>query len=1784
MKKTDIIELNSIKWVLRELMPVLEEIQKLLVNYVDNNNQPQDLPDIVRLLDQTQGTLRMVELYGASMLAEEMLALVQDIQNNRLADEKGSLEILLRASLELPNYLDRIQAGSPDVSLVLLPLLNSLRATRAQPLVTENLLFLPDLLIHGITDKRFATKSKSALSLEDAARKIRPPFIRIMLNLLHGEKEQKQLEKLDRFFGLLNAATSEGQIKQLWLTCRALIESLAAGGTELNVPIKMLLGHVERQFQPIINKGELWFAENIPVELLRSLLFYVAQSDSRGKRINIVKRLYQLDELLPSKKQLEEATKTHAGPSLSLIKTASSGVKEDISEIKNIFECYVHAETKDPAILNSVHTKLSNISDTLGMLGISKARTILDQQLPYISDILEVGIDQNEQAKLLDRLAEGMLSLESAIEDFQLSKAHLIGSETTNTRANTDSAFQQLPEAESKSLIDSLLSEVATDLSAIQDELLDSKGHQKDDQTDSLLQIIKPRLTNIKGAFELLNSQKSAQLIEILESYLSEKLQHRTFEILEKNEQKLIAEAITSIEFYVYAFKENDQNIESTYLAASRSVEKLRHTIEGQQDTDGQSRTSPLKLSEQETASPQANDNNATNHHHAEPEEVLAQQEQQIDDNFQTINPDIDDELFNIFIEEVQEEFNALNDILPLWKEDPENTDHLTRIRRTFHTLKGSGRVVGAERMSELSWAVEHLLNIAINGTVPISNKLIGFIFSATETIPLLIKQLIGDTSVQANVIPLIEAANLLVSNPIGADEDSSAEEPASKESLDSLAKQKWESASQEEKDSFETSASDVEEQTKPASNTVVTPPESTTNIPNDTNLASTSTVKEKPEAGREDENLRTDLATIFSKEATQHIADIQAFIDNTIQAQGTESKNIKIANDSLIRAIHTLCGSAQTIENSFISDLVCPLENITKLKKSLLSPFDEEELKLLSDIIGAVQPAIDAVTDGQQEPATDDALSSRIASLSKKVLVASNQQANQDSLLNIFLEEAVELLGEMEKALNNWRSSPDNEQHRDEINRILHTLKGGARMALQEPVADLTHALETSLSSQTEVISGEDYFELLQSVIDTLAVMLDQARIQQTVAPATALIKQLNQNNKNKDETAVADNIIPISTASKQEAEKPITPTNDSDTQNTEWPDSIATEHTASSEPVVSEKVRVSADLLDNLVNYAGEATVYHSRLGQHLSDFRFNQAELEQTLKRLRQQLREMELETEAQILYNYDKDNEHKKDFDPLEMDRYSHIQQLSRGLAESVSDLESIKTAYSDLTRDSETLLLQQSRVSTDLQDGLMQTRMVRFDAISPRLSRIVRQTAQSLNKKVSLIITGADNEIDRSVQTHLLPALEHMLRNAVAHGIESPQQRLIADKPETGKVFVKLQSDGADILINVKDDGKGVNFDTVKNKAINKGLIKSNETPSDDELLHLLLAPGFSTSEEINQLSGRGVGLDVVEREIKQLNGSLKIKSTPGAGTDFMIRLPQTLAITQALLIEMDGNIYAIPVNAVHAVERVPVNQLQVFSEQPDKHYQHADSEYQFCKLSSLLPLREQPTQNTSLVAHLIMLRSGGQQIALQVDNLLGHNEIVIKPLGRQFSNLRGFSGATLIEEGKVVLVLDIGGLLINDAISPSKSISENDRYLTETTTGKESHPVLTAIIVDDSITIRKVSERMLKRNGFNVITAKDGIEALTILKEHKVDIMLLDIEMPRMDGFELATYLRSDSKFSSLPIIMITSRTGQKHRERAQSIGINHYLGKPYQEVKLINIINDVLNEREAQA
>jgi len=367
----------------------------------------------------------------------------------------------------------------------------------------------------------------------------------------------------------------------------------------------------------------------------------------------------------------------------------------------------------------------------------------------------------------------------------------------------------------------------------------------------------------------------------------------------------------------------------------------------------------------------------------------------------------------------------------------------------------------------------------------------------------------------------------------------------------------------------------------------------------------------------------------------------------------------------------------------------------------------------------------------------------------------------------------------------------------------------------------------------------------------------------------------------------------------------------------------------------------------------------------------------------------------------------------------------------------------------------------------------------------------------------------------------------------------------------------------DIEIKVIDDGAGVNIAGVRKKAIEHGLMKKNSELSEQDIIQFIMESGFSTASEVSQISGRGVGMDVVNAEIKQLNGTLEISSNQGKGSTFKILMPLTMSVSRALMVEVGEEIFAIPLVGIENIIRETNDVLEQLTSGEETYYQWHDEKYQFMHLGTALGINQPVLPGEKGKAPILLARSGEHRVALFVDGLMGSREIVVKSVGPQLSTVKGVTGATILGDGKISLILDLGVLAREGAIMKGASAEEGE-YL-----AKEDK-VLTVMVVDDSITVRKVTQRLLSRYDYQVITAKDGVDAIATLHETVPDVMLLDVEMPRMDGFELATHMRDDDKFKDIPIIMITSRTGDKHRDRAMNIGVNEYMGKPYQEHDLI--------------
>ena len=1192
-------------------------------------------------------------------------------------------------------------------------------------------------------------------------------------------------------------------------------------------------------------------------------------------------------------------------------------------------------------------------------------------------------------------------------------------------------------------------------------------------------------------------------------------------------------------------------------------------------------------------------------------------------------------------------------------------------MRRSFHTLKGSGRLVGALNIGEFAWSIENMLNRVIDGTVADSPELIRVLDDTVAVLPTLVAEAKSMARPGTDVSGLAAQAFALAAGEPLPDAADAGPEEAPATAVEPAADADGQPPASVDEPSGE---SPETLEVDPADESILTA----------TEVDDSALISFEETAGGSDD---TSLNAVFVGEANDHIRVLADFVDRV----ATASDEVRF-DDDVRRAMHTLRGCSRTAGMDAMADLAGTLEELGNVLVSLGRPVDPDLLEMLNGSRDALQGLAGSLQGppGQSiewQPLRDrirsfvDALSHPAPDLEQQHAQAAEAELESfdPELLEVFLEEARELLESLEEELSAWQSAHGDLQPVAQLQRTLHTMKGGARLAGVGAVGDLSHALESVFESLTErrVADSADIQGLVRYATDVLAQDVERLVGGRVPQPHADLVERLEVAARGGEWAPIvpaevlSDEAQPVAAASYAAfaesvpaAEFPVTSDDDNASEalsaagdggpSESWPDdgdsalledddlraielpdddaseselltesqlltdsellqdpsylldeSLATDSRLSdmvgdpstvvhfpvgeqldesdgfvprkplpaAEPVArssGERVRVPSDALDQMVNNAGEVSIYRARLEQQNTTFAFNLGELEQTTVRLRSQLRDLELETEAQILSRHEREGESRSDFDPLELDRYSTIQQLSRALSETVEDLSNLGNSLNELSRDTDTLLLQQARVTTDLQDSLLRTRMVKFSSRVPRLERVVRQTAHSLGKQAALKVVGGHEDMDRAILERMMGPLEHLLRNAVSHGIEDSNTRLANGKPEQGSITLGLAREGADIVLTLADDGAGLDRARIRAKAVDRGLLEQDASVDDDQLYQMILQPGFSTAEELSQVAGRGVGMDVVLTEVKQLGGTLSINSEPGKGSGFTIRLPFTLAITDSLLISMGDEIYAVPHSSMDGVVRVTLDELRALYAGDREVFTYAERDYVVRYLGTLLGTQAPSLPEGQRWLPLLLVRSGEHRVAIHVDGLLGNRQIVVKSVGAQLSKVQWFTGGTILADGQIALILDVNSLVRRDISQLAKAM---------TSVEEPAAKGVTVMVVDDSITVRKVTSRLLERHNMQVVTAKDGVDAVTQLQEYRPDVMLLDIEMPRMDGYELARHMRSTPELSDIPIIMITSRSGEKHRDRAFELGVRRYLGKPYQEADLLENIYTVLAE-----
>jgi chemosensory pili system protein ChpA (sensor histidine kinase/response regulator) len=554
----------------------------------------------------------------------------------------------------------------------------------------------------------------------------------------------------------------------------------------------------------------------------------------------------------------------------------------------------------------------------------------------------------------------------------------------------------------------------------------------------------------------------------------------------------------------------------------------------------------------------------------------------------------------------------------------------------------------------------------------------------------------------------------------------------------------------------------------------------------------------------------------------------------------------------------------------------------------------------------------------------------------------------------------------------------------------------------------------------------------------------------------------------------------------------------------------------------------------------------------------------------------LRDIEFHGEVQMTSRLEAAKAASQSFDPLEFDRFTRFQELTRMMAESVNDVATVQRSLQRSLEVTEDELVAQARMTRDLQDDLLRTRMVEFEGLSDRLYRVVRQAAKETGKSVRLDIVGGSIEVDRGVLDRMTASFEHLLRNCVSHGIEMPEARKAAGKDASGSIIVALSQEANEVGVEFRDDGAGLNLPRIRAKGEALGLIERDAQPTDADLANLIFAPGFSTADEITELSGRGVGMDVVRSEVNAMGGRVETATAAGQGTSFKLILPLTTAVTQVVMLRCGETQVAVPSTLVEVVRRASKDEIA--AAYVSSSYPVADRPLQFFWLGALLQISARPAESTARTRAIVVIRSAQQRVALHVDEVLGNQEVVVKHLGPQLSRLPGLAGITLLASGEVALIYNPVALatLYGEAAraATQAAMQSPDTRAALPSTGAAAVPEAPLVmVVDDSLTVRRVTQRLLLREGYRVVLAKDGLDALERLAEGVPAIVLSDIEMPRMDGFDLVRNMRADARLRDLPVIMITSRIAQKHREYAAQLGVDHYLGKPYSEEDLLALI-----------
>jgi chemosensory pili system protein ChpA (sensor histidine kinase/response regulator) len=1635
-------------------------------------------------------------------------------------------------------------------------------------------------------------------------------------------------------------AQQDGAARAFWLAMQGFAELVAGGQLTASLYVKQLFGMINLQIRRL-NQG----TAAQPEAMLRDALFFIATAGagSPASTVQQLRSAYALDGLAP----VDYETRRYGQINLEALARAKAG----IAQAKSNWDRLANAEI-DPDLDAAFEAALSDTAAECETLNLPALSALLRQ----LADVARKAVSAGRSEELALEMATALLFAEHGLQHIRHLPDDFAGhADTIGARLQALVAGGTPPEPaqwqqgltnqmQQDDTVVALAMEMKSGLRQVEKVLDD---YYADPSKRPSLQELDPVLHQLQGALSVLDQEDATRAVQQVKSDVQALLHGDVDPSAEPKALDDIAQNVGALGFFVDMLAQNADGARERFafdaeqgsfrsvpfkkIAASESIPVLDEQV-----------PAPVPVSMPVEAPPPAASDAA-----------------------------VEEELLAIFISEAQEVLVFVGEALP----QPRSEENLSMLRRSFHTLKGSGRMVGLNQFADAAYAIEKVLNVWLAEQRPATDALYELLGSAAQALDVWVAELVANGVSERNADALIAAAARVQDGGDAALEavEPDVAEPRAVEEIEAIA--------------------------APDEPPLIAPP--TPPAPpaiSHGNVIEFPTIT-PPSVERDDNVKHIGDLEIPLPLYNIYLHESDDLVRKLVQDFGEwRHEPRRPVNPEALQAAHTLAGTSGTVGFKALRELALALENTLEVLLPPAPHLDQVQHDLLDftmervrqmlhsfaagelpdaqpELIGALQglreelaatppaasneiearlddlvsetmdgintppvaqesaldqlfretynaisgtvPESEApvapplkkkpevhVDDGiddlfnaafddafadpplriaepiasepepepvpvpepepEPEPAPDVPLAAEappeqealpvaeplvepdaeiiaLAPAAPEILAVApaifNDELDAD-LLPVFLEEGADLLPQVGEALRTWQHHPADTAQAQSLLRLLHTVKGSARMAGAMRLGQHCHEIETHIENMVHAGSATP------QAFDELLAHYDHALL---------LFEQLQ--NPQALQAGLADNVAALADG-EPVSDATATPTG-------EAPQSAAP---AAAHPgdeahagVKSPLVRVRADILDRLVNQAGEVSISRSRLENEVDTLRTSLTDFSDNLARLRRQLREVEMQAESQIASRMAVSSD--REFDPLEFDRFTRLQELTRMMAESVNDVASFHESLTRSVDNAHNDLAQQARLTRDLQRDLMRVRMVPFASISERLFRVARQSAKDVDKRVNLDIRGSSVELDRSVLERMAAPFEHLLRNAIAHGVETREARVAAGKSETGELLVEVAQEGNEIVIEFSDDGGGLDLERIKAKAISTGLLAEEDAASDAQIADLIFEPGFSTADTLTELSGRGVGMDVVQSEAQALGGRVDMLSEPGKGTRFTIRLPLTLAVTQVVLLAAGGKTYALP---AILVEQVLQMKDAALAEARENGMQY---------LPTLLgDSAQQPVQRSSPV---MMLKNGNERLALQVDEVLGNREVVIKNIGPQLARMVGIAGATVLGTGDIVLILNPVALAQHLAHHPEA----RQEYAQA---AAESPAVLPALgrsimVVDDSLTVRRVTQRLLEREGYRVLLAKDGVDALEQLQESTPDLMLVDIEMPRMDGFDLTRNVRGDERTKNIPIIMITSRSADKHRNVALELGVNAYFGKPYQEAVLLEAIGGLI-------